>query len=130
ENNMAGTKMGILAAQEGLADDDVAAAIGNEAEDGAVGSGEAVGAPVVTEQIPLVAPGKSGSVIAQELRMGAAHVLEAGRRQRVLAGKARVSDVAPAVTMIVHTVEHAHEAVGIAFAVAQEPELAKGVVLE
>src|SRR5262249_32004686 len=67
EDDMAGAEMRISAGEERLSGDDVAASIGNEAEDGPVGPGKAMSAPVVAKQIALVFFRPGGSVIAQKL---------------------------------------------------------------
>src|SRR5262245_27769211 len=77
KDDMAGAEMRIGAGEKWLAGDDVATDIGDKAEDGAVGSGKTVSAPVVAKQIALIFLGPGGAVIAQKLRVSAAHVLEA-----------------------------------------------------
>ncbi len=129
EDDMAGSEMRIGAREEGLALDNVAAGVWNEPEDGAVRPGKAVGAPVVAKQVALVSLGPGGPVIAQELSMGAAHVLKAGRGQRMIAAQPVVVHT-PAVAMVINAVDDTDKAIRISLAVTQHPELAEGIVFE
>src|SRR5262245_34673384 len=99
EDDVAGAEVRVLAPDERLAFDDVAALVGDEAEDAAVGAGVAVGAPVAQEQVALVFGGIGGGVVAHELRVGAAVQLLARRRERMVAGQPVVIDRAAAVTV-------------------------------
>ena len=128
--DVAGAEVRVGAGDQRVLLDDVVALVEDEAEDAAVGAGETVPAPVAAEEIALIFLREIGGVVAHELGVGAAVHLLARRGERMLAGEPFVVDAGPAVAMIIDAFDDADEAIGIAFAVGEEPKLAERIVLE
>src|ERR1022692_2347262 len=109
---------------------DVVAVVEDVAEDAAIGAGETVSAPVAAEEIALELGRIRGSIVAQELRVSAAVDLLAGRGERIAAREPFVVNGGPTVAMIIDALDDADEAIGVALAIGEDPELAEGIVLE
>ncbi len=62
--------------------------------------------------------------------MSAAVQLEARRRQRAVAGEPTIVHARPTVAVVIDPLDDADEAVGVALAVRQHPELAERIELE